>query len=74
MQPIVDGLEGKYSYSVVFQRINVDTQEGFEIFRSYSLMGHPSYILLDETGNLMWKSVGEQSQQAIEAALLAALE
>lgn len=74
MRPIVDGLEAEYSHSVVFQRINVDTQEGFEIFRSYSLMGHPSFLILDETGNLLWKTVGEQSQDIIETALLAALD
>lgn len=74
MRPIVDGLEAEYSHSVVFERINVDTPEGFEIFRAYSLMGHPSFIILDETGNLQWKSVGEQPKETIEAALLTALE
>ena len=58
MQPIVDGLENKYQETVEFVRINASTTEGLETFNSYSLFGHPSYLILDDTGKVLWQSVG----------------
>ena len=58
MQPIVDGLENKYQETVEFVRINASTNEGSETFNSYSLFGHPSYLILDDTGKVLWQSVG----------------
>jgi hypothetical protein len=74
MQPIVDGLENKYQDKVVFTRINASTSEGLEIFNAYSLFGHPSYLILGETGEILWQSVGEQPAENIENALKTALE
>lgn len=69
MQPIVDGLETEYHESVEFIQINASTPEGLEIFNSYSLFGHPSYLILDDTGEVLWQSVGEQSVEVLESAL-----
>ena len=74
MQPIVDGLENKYQETVNFVRINASTSEGLDIFNTYSLFGHPSYLILDDTGEVLWQSVGEQSVDIIESALTTALE
>jgi len=74
MQPIVDGSENKYQETVEFVRINASTNEGSEIFDAYSLFGHPSYLILDDTGKVLWQSVGEQSVENIEGALNKALE
>jgi len=74
MQPIVDGLENKYRETVEFVRINASTNEGLEIFNSYSLFGHPSYLILDDTGKVLWQSVGEQSQESIENVLNSKLD
>lgn len=74
MQPIVDGLEMKYHETVAFKRINASTSEGLEIFNAYSLFGHPSYLILGETGKILWQSVGEQPAENIENALKTALE
>jgi len=73
MQPIVDGLETEYRESVEFKQINASTNEGLEIFNAYSLFGHPSYLILDDTGEVLWQSVGEQPVENIESALEAAL-
>jgi len=73
MQPIVDGLENKYQETVEFVRINASTNEGLEIFGAYSFFGHPSYLILDDTGKVLWQSVGEQSAEYIESALQTAL-
>ena len=66
MQPIVDGLETEYLESVEFERINASTNEGLKIFDAYGLFGHPSYLILDETGEVLWQSVGEQTEAFIE--------
>lgn len=74
MQPIVDGLENKYQETVEFKQINASTSEGVEVFNSYALFGHPSYLILDDTGKILWKSVGELPAEHIEKVLKAALE
>ncbi|MBN1454181.1 MAG: hypothetical protein JW963_24400 [Anaerolineales bacterium] len=74
MQPIVDGLENNYQKTVEFVRINASTKEGLEIFNAYSLFGHPSYLILDDTGKVLWQSVGEQSEESIENVLSSILE
>jgi hypothetical protein len=74
MQPIVDGLETEYLESVEFERINAGTAEGLKIFNSYGLFGHPSYLILDETGEILWQSVGEQSGDFIENSIQSFLD
>jgi hypothetical protein len=74
MQPIVDGLENNYQGTVEFVQINASTKEGLEIFNAYSLFGHPSYIIIDDTGEILWQSVGEQSEESIENVLNSILE
>jgi hypothetical protein len=74
MQPIVDGLETEYRESVEFIHINASTTEGLDIFNAYSLFGHPSYLILDDAGKVLWQSVGEQQVENIQDALEAALE
>lgn len=69
MQPIVDGLEKEYLESVEFERINASTNEGLALFNAYGLFGHPSYLILDETGEVLWQSIGEQSEEFIENSL-----
>ena len=69
MQPIVDGLENKYQETAEFVRINASTNEGLEIFNAYSMFGHPSFLILDEAGEVLWQSVGELSAEALENAL-----
>lgn len=66
MQPVVDGLEDEYGELVTFLRINASTQDGLEIFNAYSLFGHPAYLILDERGQVLWQSVGEQPASVIE--------
>lgn len=69
MQPIVNGLEAKFIENYEFQNINASTSEGSEIFKSYALFGHPSYLILNQEGEIIWQSVGEISEDVIEDAL-----
>ena len=74
MRPIVNGLEDIYGETVVFQKINAGSGEGYEIFKAYSFFGHPSFLLLDEKGNVLWQSVGEQPAENLEEALVSFLD
>ena len=74
MQPIVDGLETEYHDLVEFEQINASTNQGLEIFNAYGLFGHPSFLILGESGEILWQSVGEQTGDFIESALHTALE
>ena len=74
MHPIVDGLENQFQESVEFVRINASTNEGLEIFNTYSMLGHPSYLIINGTGEILWQSVGEQPAENILNAIEAAFE
>jgi hypothetical protein len=74
MQPIVDGLEYEYLQWVDFIRINASTPDGLKIFNEYGLYGHPSYLILDDTGKILWQSVGEQTGETLDDALMESLE
>jgi hypothetical protein len=74
MQPIVDGLETEYRKIVEFEQINASNNEGLKIFNAYGLFGHPSYLILNDTGEILWQSVGEQTGEFIENAIQAVLE
>ena len=58
MEPIVDGLEQQYQEEIKFFRINAGT-DGIETFDHYNLLGHPSYVLLNPDGDVLWSGVGE---------------
>jgi len=70
MHPIVDGLETEYNETVEFIKVNASTAEGLEIFESYGMFGHPSYLILDEQGQMLWQNVGEQPAESLEDAIL----
>lgn len=70
MQPIVNGLETKYAGTIEFRKINAGTEEGVEIISSYGMFGHPSYLILDERGQVIWEGIGEQPAENLEDAIL----
>ena len=73
MQPIVDGLESEYSDLIEFRDLDANTDEGDQAFRAYNLLGHPSYIVLNSTGKILWRGVGEQTSAQIKLQLDSAL-
>ena len=73
MQPIVNGLENKYSKNFDFQRVNASTDEGSEIYKSYTLFGHPAFLILNQEGDILWQGVGEQSADVLEDVLKSVL-
>lgn len=60
MEPVVNGLEETYIEEVDFRAIDANTVDGQKAFRAYGLPGHPSYIILNPSGDVLWKGFGEQ--------------
>ena len=61
MEPVVNGLEGEFDSDVEFRRIDANSADGQEIFRSFHLRGHPSYVILNPDADILWLGLGEQS-------------
>lgn len=58
MVPVVDGLEDKYIGEIEVQRKDASGGAGLDVFRSYSLRGHPAYVLLQPSGEVVWTGLG----------------
>lgn len=73
MEPVVNGLEEKYSTQVEFRSLNA-TGEGAAAFRAYGLPGHPSYVVVNPAGDVLWLGFGELPSDAIDVELSALIE
>ena len=73
MKPIVNGLEEEFGERVAFLRLDVNN-DGRDAFSKFKLRGHPSYVIIDSMGDVLWKSVGEQPASGLEDEILRALE
>lgn len=68
MKPIVNGLEGEYEDRVMFKQLDA-VNEGRTAFHAFELRGHPSFVIIDTAGEVLWKSLGQQDRSHLEAAL-----
>lgn len=73
MAPVVNGLEDIYSSDVEFRRIDANSEDGRPIFQEFRLQGHPSYVLINPAGDILWQSLGEQPGELLEESILAIL-
>jgi hypothetical protein len=74
MTPVVNGLEEKYNAQVVFLSLNAAFSEGKAALEAYRMPGHPSYVLLNPSGEVLWRSFGVVFEATLEAAIKDALE
>ena len=65
MASVVNGLENVYIDQVDFRRIDANSQEGKDVFDTYGLRGHPSYVLINPGGLVLWKGLGEQPEEKL---------
>jgi hypothetical protein len=72
MTPVVDGLQADYGDWVAFTRLDA-ANEGRAAFAAYNLRGHPSYVIIDTAGKVLWKGVGKLPGDRLEEALRQAL-
>ena len=73
MEPVVNGLEENYGEEVDFRRLNATDPAGRAAFDAYRLRGHPSYLILNPAGEVLWQAVGEVDGQIIDKQIQTAL-
>ncbi len=74
MQPIVYGLEAAYQDRLVFDRLDAETAAGRTQLRKYSLRGHPSYVILDPQGDVLWSATGLLAEEILRTAIEESLQ
>ncbi len=66
MTPVVNGLETTFGGQVDIRSIDANSAQGRRNFQYYRLLGHPSYVILDPQGEVLWSGFGLQSPGALE--------
>lgn len=73
MEPIVNGLEEQYGNRIAFRWLDA-ANEGSALFQQYGLRGHPSYIILDTEGQVVWRFTGQTTREMLEEGIRDALQ
>lgn len=69
MTPVVNGLEATFGGQVDIRLLDAASGQGKRLFQDYRLPGHPSYVILDTQGEVLWRAFGPQSAGALEAGV-----
>ncbi len=69
MKPIVNGLEQEFGDRIPFRRVNADKEDGPAIVRAYNILGHPTILLIDDTGQEVQRFVGPQTAETLKTAI-----
>ncbi|OGO30733.1 MAG: hypothetical protein A2Z16_16155 [Chloroflexi bacterium RBG_16_54_18] len=64
-KPIVDGIENEFQDRLLVLRINIQTADGKELARQYNSLVTPTFILFDEQGQEIYRSIGQIDPQAV---------
>ena len=67
MTPVVNGLETTFGEQVDIRSLNAAFGDGRNAFLNYGLPGHPSYVILNPQGEVLWSAFGPQSAGALES-------
>jgi hypothetical protein len=74
MTPVVNGLKEAYQERVDFRLLDANRGVGSSAFGFYRLPGHPSYVILDPDGEVLWQAVGTQSERSLDDAIQGSLQ
>ncbi len=69
MTPVGNGLRDDFDGRSAFVILNAAFGEGKDAFEAYKLPGHPSYVMLYPTGEVMWRAFGPQAEATLETAI-----
>ena len=67
--PIVDGLEEEFGPEITFWRLNAITAENLALQQTYGVRGHPSVVILDETGGVVAQYFGPETAVTLRDVL-----
>lgn len=70
---VVNELEEEYSDQIEFRSLDANA-EGKTAFQAFMLHGHPAYVLLNPSGEVLWSGLGELPGDNIKKAIEMALE
>ncbi len=71
MTPIVDGLEEEFSGQVSVTRLDAAQPDNAELQSQYGLRGHPSFAILDTSGQISELFFGPQEEAKLRQAMAA---
>lgn len=71
MEPIVDRLEAEFGAEFSVYRLNASEPDVLALQESYGQRGHPTFVVLDETGAVTAQFIGQQPIEALREALAA---
>lgn len=69
MEPIVNGLEIEAGDGVFFEQLDANSARGRTAMNTYGLRGHPSYVILDEDGAVLWQHTGQTEEAFLRVQL-----
>ncbi len=69
MNPIVDEVKREYGGKVDFVFVSMDDKAGKEKAAEYSVIGYPSFLILDSTGKQVNLLQGVVPKETLEKAL-----
>ncbi len=69
MTPVVNGLREEFDGRAAFVILNAAFGEGKDAFEAYKMPGHPSYVLLNPSGEVVWRAFGPQTEATLESAI-----
>jgi hypothetical protein len=70
----VNGLEATYGEQLDFRSLDAGSGEGLQAFRAYNLLGHPSYLVLDPSGEVLWRAFGPLSKEVLSEVIYGVLD
>ena len=70
MAPIVNGLEMNFEDQIAFQHLDVNQPAGQLLSQAYQVRSHPTLLLLDTQGDVLWKHVGIISEADLAQAII----
>jgi hypothetical protein len=73
MEPVVNGLEETYGDKLDMRWLDANSADGGAAFRYYQLFGHPSYVILNPEGLVLWNGLGELSESELGQQITAVL-
>lgn len=69
MRPVVNGLERQYGTRVAFAGVDYNNRTNKALVQKYQVLGHPTFVVLDGSGNVVKRFVGYTTKDDLEAAV-----